>query len=164
MMLRQNVWVSVPKATRAIAPQCVRSLLPLIASFRLISMSSSSDVCPRCRKDVSVKAIVCPHCRTPLKAHGHEGIPLYQAETGTFLCDTCIYDSDDSCNYPQRPVAKDCIMYVDSRKPKPSDYGEFSSASRSASLGATLISWVKHNLALLILLAMIAVSLLMVLR
>ena len=163
-MLRQNVWISAPRAISAIAPQCVRSLLLLIASSRLTSMSSSSDVCPRCRKDVSVKAIVCPHCRAPLKAHGHEGIPLYQAETGTFLCDTCIYHSDDSCNYPQRPVAKDCIMYVDRRKSQPSDYGEFTSTSRSVSLGTALTSWVKHNLALLILLAMIVVSLLMVLR
>ena len=69
--------------------------------------------CPRCNKPIEPQAINCPYCNNPLKAFGHPGIPLYQAETDTFLCDRCIYHEDDSCNYPQRPYAKTCTLFRD---------------------------------------------------
>ena len=70
-------------------------------------------ICPRCRQTVVSQAITCPTCRTPLKAHGHPGIPLYRAEGSAYLCDSCTYHADDTCNYPQRPYAKECTLYQD---------------------------------------------------
>ena len=69
--------------------------------------------CPRCRQAVDSQAIDCPRCRTVLKAYGHPGIPLYRAKGSAFLCDSCAYHEDDSCNYPQRPQARECTLYRD---------------------------------------------------
>jgi hypothetical protein len=68
--------------------------------------------CPRCHQPVDVQAIACPHCRLPLKAFGHPGIPLHRADREDYLCPTCLYHADDTCNFPQRPYAKDCTLYV----------------------------------------------------
>lgn len=73
--------------------------------------------CPRCRQAVDSQAIACPHCRTALKAHGHPGIPLYRAEGTAYLCETCTYHEDDTCNFPQRPYARECTMYHDHLQP-----------------------------------------------
>jgi len=73
--------------------------------------------CPRCKKMVEDQAISCPHCDMPLKAFGHPGIPLYQSTDGGSLCDRCIYDQDDTCNFPQRPHAKSCTLYHDCEEP-----------------------------------------------
>jgi hypothetical protein len=67
--------------------------------------------CPHCHQAVNPDAIACPYCRTALKAFGHPGIPLYQAPGAEALCKTCVYDADNSCNYPQRPEARNCTMY-----------------------------------------------------
>ncbi len=67
--------------------------------------------CPRCGQSIKSDAIACPRCRTPLKAHGHPGIVLHRATGTEPLCKTCIYDADDTCNYPQRPDARECTMY-----------------------------------------------------
>jgi hypothetical protein len=69
--------------------------------------------CPRCHQPVAPQAVNCPKCNNPLKAFGHPGMLLYQAETGEFLCDRCIYHEDDSCNFPQRPLAKSCTLFHD---------------------------------------------------
>lgn len=73
--------------------------------------------CPRCRQTVDSQAITCPYCRTALKAYGHPGIPLHRAERGTYLCESCTYDADDTCNFPQRPYAEECTMYHDVAQP-----------------------------------------------
>lgn len=73
--------------------------------------------CPRCHQAVDSQAIVCPYCRTALKAHGHPGIPLYRAEGESYLCDTCTYHEDDTCNFPQRPYAKECTLYQNHLQP-----------------------------------------------
>lgn len=73
--------------------------------------------CPRCKQFVKSDAIVCNYCRTELKAFGHPGIPLYRAEKGEYLCQTCVYHEDDTCNYPQRPYAQTCTMYKDLSEP-----------------------------------------------
>ncbi len=70
--------------------------------------------CPRCHQPVKTQAITCPHCHTVLKAYGHPGIPLHQATDGTYLCATCLYHADDSCTYPQRPLARECLLYTSS--------------------------------------------------
>ncbi|MFM9263747.1 zinc ribbon domain-containing protein [Tychonema sp. BBK16] len=67
--------------------------------------------CPHCHQSVDTQAITCPHCKTPLKAFGHPGIPLYRSKSTEFLCTTCTYHEDDTCNYPQRPFAQECILY-----------------------------------------------------
>ena len=67
--------------------------------------------CPRCHQSVDPQAIACPYCRCVLKAHGHPGIPLYRAEGEESLCQTCVYDADDTCTFPQRPDARECTLY-----------------------------------------------------
>jgi hypothetical protein len=73
--------------------------------------------CPKCDRKIEPQAVKCPYCGNPLKGFGHPGIPLYQAEKGTYLCDRCLYDRDDSCNYPQRPYANSCTMFHDVNTP-----------------------------------------------
>ncbi|MGD1809383.1 zinc ribbon domain-containing protein [Dapis sp. BLCC M126] len=73
--------------------------------------------CPRCHQTVDSQAIACPYCKFPLKAFGHPGIPLYQAEGEEYLCNNCLYHLDDTCNFPQRPYAKDCTLFHDQSEP-----------------------------------------------
>lgn len=73
--------------------------------------------CSRCHQSVDEQAIACPHCGTPLKAFGHPGIPLYRATGETYLCQSCTYDADDTCNFPQRPHARECTLYHDRAQP-----------------------------------------------
>lgn len=68
--------------------------------------------CPQCHQSVPSHAVTCPFCRIELKAHGHQGIPLYRASGLEPLCKTCVYDADDSCTYPKRPDARECTLYV----------------------------------------------------
>lgn len=67
--------------------------------------------CPRCGLTVQSNATACPRCRTSLKAYGHPGIVLHRATGAESLCHSCIYDADNTCNYPQRPDAYECTMY-----------------------------------------------------
>jgi Double zinc ribbon len=67
--------------------------------------------CPRCSEPVDAQAIRCPNCKTTLKAYGHPGIPLSRATGAAFLCESCVYDADDTCNFPQRPQARECTLY-----------------------------------------------------
>ncbi|OKH38938.1 hypothetical protein NIES2119_07285 [[Phormidium ambiguum] IAM M-71] len=74
--------------------------------------------CPRCQQPIKPEAITCPHCYLVLKAHGHPGIPLHRATGEAPLCDTCVYHADDTCNFPHRPMAKECTLYQDISAPK----------------------------------------------
>ncbi|PPT11267.1 hypothetical protein CKA32_000376 [Geitlerinema sp. FC II] len=67
--------------------------------------------CPQCDRPVREDAVSCPHCRYPLKAFGHPGIPLHRATDDGFLCSSCTYHHDDTCNFPQRPYAETCTLY-----------------------------------------------------
>ncbi|MGB5710174.1 MAG: zinc ribbon domain-containing protein [Waterburya sp.] len=73
--------------------------------------------CPKCKQSVDSQVVTCPHCNNPLKAYGHPGIPLYQSEDNTSLCDRCIYHIDDTCNFPKRPHAKSCTLFRDAATP-----------------------------------------------
>lgn len=73
--------------------------------------------CPQCQKPVDTQALSCPYCDNPLKAFGHPGMPLYQSSDGTSLCDRCTYHVDDTCNFPQRPLAKSCTLFHDATIP-----------------------------------------------
>lgn len=74
--------------------------------------------CPKCEQLVDAQAVACPYCNNPLKAFGHPGIPLYQSEDGSSLCDRCTYHLDDSCNFPKRPYAKSCTLFDDASIPQ----------------------------------------------
>lgn len=71
--------------------------------------------CPRCQHKVDSQALQCPYCFNIFKAYGHPGMTLHQAVTGEFLCQTCLYHGDDSCNFPQRPYATSCTLYKNSQ-------------------------------------------------
>lgn len=73
--------------------------------------------CQKCKQPVDAQAVNCPHCNNLLKAYGHPGIPLYQSEDNTSLCDRCTYHIDDSCNFPKRPHAKSCTLFRDVATP-----------------------------------------------
>ncbi|VEP18973.1 conserved hypothetical protein [Hyella patelloides LEGE 07179] len=114
--------------------------------------------CPKCDRRIDSQAIKCPHCNNLLKGFGHPGIPLYQAETGTYLCDRCYYHQDDSCNYPQRPYAETCTMFHDANEPLIAETPKFKYPAGLA--GFKL--WCSRNRSLLIIFSLILVSLVLV--
>ena len=73
--------------------------------------------CPQCDRPIASDALSCPHCRTALKAHGHPGMTLHRAEGDRVLCPTCVYDVDNTCNFPKRPQAKTCTLYQNIEAP-----------------------------------------------
>ncbi|MGB3532679.1 MAG: zinc ribbon domain-containing protein [Microcoleaceae cyanobacterium] len=112
--------------------------------------------CPRCDQRVDSQAVACPYCKFDLKAFGHRGIPLHRARSDTYLCHSCLYDHDDTCNFPQRPLAKDCILYQNQAEPVvPSD------AISRPSLGTTITQWCRQHVAGLVLAGVLLVSLLL---
>jgi hypothetical protein len=115
--------------------------------------------CPRCHQSVDSQAVTCPHCRTTLKAFGHPGIPLHRATGKEYLCDSCTYHADDSCNFPQRPYAKECTLYQNIEESKL----QLQQQRENTSLTATVKSWVKRNSSLLLLLSLVLVCLLIAL-
>ena len=94
-----------------------------------------------------------------LKAYGHPGIPLHRATGTEYLCDSCTYHEDDTCNFPQRPYAKECTLYQNIEESKL----HYQQLRYTNSLGATVRSWVKRNQALLLLLALLLICLLIAL-
>ena len=114
--------------------------------------------CPKCDRPVASQTVKCPHCGNSLKAFGHPGIPLYQAEKGTYLCDRCYYHHDDTCNYPQRPYAKTCTMFHDASQPLTAEDTAYDSPG-----GITGFKlWCDRNRGLLILMGIIAFSVVLV--
>jgi hypothetical protein len=112
--------------------------------------------CPRCHQPVDAQAIACPTCRTALKAYGHPGIPLYRATGAESLCQTCVYDADDTCNYPQRPHAQECTLYLNPEMQR--------QMAKPAPRGASWASWVKRNAGWLILAGVLALVVLNAVR
>jgi hypothetical protein len=74
--------------------------------------------CPRCQQPTEREAVTCSHCGMTLKAYGHPGIPLHRASGDASLCESCIYDADDTCTFPQRPHARECTLYTDISQPQ----------------------------------------------
>lgn len=114
--------------------------------------------CPRCHQSINAQAVTCPYCRTPLKAYGHPGIPLHRATGEPPLCESCIYHADDSCNFPQRPHARECTLYQDIAQ-KQLNINQHNSARGLPSIA----SWVKRNQIWLLLLSLLLVSFLITL-
>ncbi|WP_104545802.1 zinc ribbon domain-containing protein [Chroococcidiopsis sp. TS-821] len=115
--------------------------------------------CPRCHQSVDAQAVTCPYCRTPLKAYGHPGIPLHRATGDTYLCDSCTYHLDDTCNFPQRPYAKECTLYQDVTQAQL----RASQQSYKNSLSANFRNWLRRYQFWLLILGLLLLSFLIVL-
>ncbi|BAZ67158.1 MAG: zinc ribbon domain-containing protein [Pelatocladus maniniholoensis HA4357-MV3] len=118
-------------------------------------MDTTTTTCPRCHQSVDKQAITCPHCRVQLKAYGHPGIPLHRSTGEQYLCDSCTYHADDSCNFPQRPYAKECTLYqnIEERELELQQLREANSFSN------TIKNWIRRNQPLLLLLALLLICL-----
>ncbi len=108
--------------------------------------------CSRCHQLVATDAIACPHCGVTLKAYGHPGVLLYRAAAEQVLCETCTYDADDSCTFPQRPHAKECTLYHNRFQPTVLDL------EYRPSLGSSITAWLRRNMFWVGLLVLLAVS------
>jgi hypothetical protein len=71
------------------------------------------NLCPQCRYSVASGVAQCPRCGLALQAYGHPGLPISYAQEGVPLCLSCVYHADDSCTFPHRPEALDCVLYRD---------------------------------------------------
>jgi hypothetical protein len=110
--------------------------------------------CPRCNQKYDARAIACPHCQLPLKAYGHPGIPLHRSPDGEYLCASCLYHEDDTCNFPKRPYAKDCTLYrnvCELTLPPPTPYISGGWLQR-------IKNWCQQNILLLVILCLVIVS------
>ena len=116
--------------------------------------------CPRCDKPVSSKAVICPHCQMVLKAYGHPGITLHRATGDIPLCQSCTYEADDTCTFPQRPYAKECTLYDDVSRSKLETQQLYT--PRRGLVGAVRL-WCQRNPTWLGLLGVLAVSFLLAL-
>ncbi|MGK7915016.1 MAG: zinc ribbon domain-containing protein [Prochloraceae cyanobacterium] len=114
--------------------------------------------CPKCHQLIDSQAITCNYCGTALKAFGHPGIPLHRAQPDSFLCDSCTYHEDDSCNYPQRPYAKTCTLYQNSLESIQTESSTSNYRSASGIQGFKL--WCARNKGLLFLFTLLIVSVL----
>ena len=114
--------------------------------------------CPRCHQLIDNQAITCPHCRLTLKAYGHPGITLHRAPQDGYLCDSCVYHADNTCNFTQHPYAKECTLYenLEARKL------EQQQQRMSNNLSVSITNWVKRHQALFLLLGLFLVCLLIV--
>ena len=108
-----------------------------------------TELCPRCHQSIDSQGVACPYCRIEIKAFGHPGIPLHRAEGESFLCNSCTYHADDTCNFPQRPYAQECTLYEDVDKIIPSPKPQ----------RRNLKSWLRRNQGLLLLLGLLLISL-----
>jgi hypothetical protein len=113
--------------------------------------------CPRCHQLVDSQAITCPHCRITLKAYGHPGIPLHRSVGNDYLCETCVYHQDNSCNFPKRPYAQDCTLYQNLEESKLEIEQH---AHNNISLGGNVNRWLKRHQGLVLVLALLIVCLL----
>jgi hypothetical protein len=115
----------------------------------------STISCPNCHQIVDSQAITCPHCRTQLKAFGHPGIPLHRAKRNEYLCQTCTYDADDSCTYPQRPYARECTLYENLAERQ-------QDLQRQQQPSFSLKAWVQRHQGLLLLFLLLLICILIV--
>ena len=116
--------------------------------------------CPHCHQAIDAQAIACPFCGTTLKAYGHPGIPLHRATGKEFLCQTCTYDADDTCTFPQRPYATECTLYNNSAQTQ--KFGADQKRYPAKNFPA-VVAWMKQRMSWLVLLGVGIVSLLLAL-
>lgn len=116
--------------------------------------------CPRCNQPIDIQALSCPYCRIPLKAYGHSGIPLHRATGSASLCESCTYNADDTCNFPQRPYARECTLYQDISQIK---FSAKQNRYTTSGFFSTASTWVRRNKTLLLLLGLLFISFLIAL-
>lgn len=109
--------------------------------------------CPRCHQLVDSQAIACPHCKYQLKAFGHPGIPLYRSTGEEYLCSSCLYHEDDTCNFPQRPLAKECTLYHNRSEPLVPP-----SLQTQQKFSTRITSWVQQNIIWFVVLSLLVIS------
>ncbi|WP_416670596.1 zinc ribbon domain-containing protein [Egbenema bharatensis] len=109
--------------------------------------------CPRCHQFVKAQAVICPTCQLTLKAHGHPGMTLHRSAGEEYLCDSCLYHEDDTCNFPQRPFAKECTLYYNQAE-QAEKAKQYKPSPQSA-----LRFWLRRNTGWIILAMLILVSL-----
>ena len=114
-------------------------------------------ICPRCEHQVKPTDLVCGRCGLQLKAHGHPSIELHQTGSGETLCQTCAYDADDTCTFPQRPYAKTCTLYQSIAAEAEREKGDLRSPPSPPSLK---LFWHRYKV-WLILLAIFGISLML---
>jgi hypothetical protein len=137
---------------------CVPILLSKSLKLKCLLIKAhavDTATCPRCHQSVNSQAVACPHCGFQLKAYGHPGIPLHRATGKEYLCDSCTYHADDSCNFPQRPFAKECILYQNVEENKL----ELQQLRNANSFGASVNNWMKRNQALVLLVGLLLICL-----
>ncbi|AFY55982.1 hypothetical protein Riv7116_3530 [Rivularia sp. PCC 7116] len=115
--------------------------------------------CPRCKQNVNSQAVTCPYCRTPLKAYGHPGIPLHRAQGDDYLCETCTYHLDDTCNYSKRPHATECTLYQNEAERNL----ELQEKNQKPDLNTSVNNWIRRNQSLLLIFGLLLICLLLVL-
>lgn len=114
--------------------------------------------CPRCNQSISSQVVTCPHCGAVLKAYGHPGITLHRATGDAPLCESCTYQADDTCTFPQRPHAKECTLYDDINKRQLERAQLY---TPRPDLVKSIRFWCQRNPGLLGLLGLVAVSVLL---
>ena len=112
--------------------------------------------CPRCHQLIDSQALSCPHCQAQLKAFGHPGIPLYRSTGKEFLCETCLYHDDDTCNFPQRPFAQECTLYQNRSEPL-----IYTAIKPQQTLFVAFRIWLQQNKVWLIVLGLLIISLIL---
>jgi len=115
--------------------------------------------CPRCHQIVDNQAITCPNCRITLKAYGHPGIPIHRTQGEGYLCDSCTYHDDDTCNFPQRPYAKECTLYENLAERKL----ELEQRLYEKRVNTTVKNWLKRHPGLVLLFALLLICFLVAL-
>ena len=94
-----------------------------------------------------------------LKAYGHPGIPLYRAQENDYLCNSCSYHFDHTCNFPKYPHAQECILYGNIEEKKL----ELQKQIYHQRLSTKVNNWIKCHQTLLLILGLFLVCLLITL-
>jgi hypothetical protein len=116
-------------------------------------LALETTTCPRCHQPINSQIVNCPYCRTELKAFGHPGIPLHRARGEDYLCDSCTYHVDDSCNFPKRPHAQECTLYESFSEREL----ELQQQIQAQSFGVTVRNWVNRHQGLLLVLGLLLI-------
>ncbi len=74
------------------------------------------------------------------------------------LCESCTYQADDTCTFPQRPHAKECTLYDDISQPK---FNTDQLYTPRRNILQSVRFWCQRNPGLLGLLVLVAVSFLL---
>ncbi len=128
----------------------------LLYFVKLNVLLLAMPTCPRCHQAVRSQAVSCSSCGLVLKAYGHPGIPLHRSEDEAFLCDSCLYHVDGTCNYPQHPYARECTLYQNRYQVLP----DLKPANYQPSFNQLLVLWLRRYSVWIVLVVLIIAILL----